>query len=485
MRGLSATRWFIGMLLSMQAAAVSVDQATFKKHGGNLSDVRGSIRDRHVLDELRAHSFSKPWQSVGLIVTGKSWCSATWIGEDGSWSYILTAAHCIAYQGTATPISVTFRGYDASVVAEGAGTAFVPLARFDKPEFPSSTDIAILKLPRRKTPVDDSGAALEQPIFNDSLSELGKTVIFVGYGQWGVGGDVKTDYYPKFGAYRLYGRNLVDGLFEYERLLNAANDLYGPSPRWAAIRPGDSGSAWWQFQNGKPVMVAVSSVAANISSGGTRLSKYVKWIKATYPGARMLSEEKPKGCIVLAGALNISSRRTYCLHAGENSGYSLPKWIYGKKVDVQADSGVRVTLSDWGNLSYNRLASFTGTVENTALQRVKADDGQYLDFSRPRSMRVEAVSNTPLGCVISLVSAEKYCLPLGDTAIHRLPGWIRKHDVFAQADPGAAVVLYDDRNSGHAYSGTVQNHDLQKVRGADGRTIDLSQPTSISVTRQR
>lgn len=481
MRRLFAMWCIAGLLASTQAAAVSVDQATFKKHGGKLSDVRGSIRDRHVLDELRAQSFSKPWQSVGFILVAKSWCSATWIGEEDAWSYILTAAHCIPYQGTATPMSVAFHGYDAAVVAEGAGTAYVPAARLDKPGFEASTDIAILKLPRRKTPVDDSGMPLEQPIFNDAPSELGKTVIFVGYGQWGAGSDVSAGYYPKIGSYRLYGRNLVDGIFEHERLLQASNDLYGPSAHWAAIRPGDSGSAWWQFQNGKPSMVAVSSAAANMSSGGTRISRYVKWIKAIYPGARMLSQERPKGCIVLAGALNISSRRTYCLHAGERSGYSLPAWIYGEKVDVQADSGVRVVLSDWDNLSYNRIASFSGTVENARLQRVKAASGDYLDFSRPRSMKVESIDGQALGCVISLLSAEKYCLAPGDSALRRLPEWMKGHDVFVQADPGVSIALYDERNRGYAFSGTVQNHELKRVLSARGGYMDLSRPTSIAI----
>ena len=124
MRRLFAMWCVAGLLASTQAAAVSVDQATFKKHGGKLSDVRGSIRDRHVLDELRAQSFSKPWQSVGFILVAKSWCSATWIGEEDARSYILTAAHCIPYQGRATPMSVAFHGYDAAAVAVGSGTAY-------------------------------------------------------------------------------------------------------------------------------------------------------------------------------------------------------------------------------------------------------------------------------------------------------------------------------------------------------------------------
>lgn len=50
-------------------------------------------------------------------------------------------------------------------------------------------------------------------------------------------------------------------------------------------------------------------------------------------------------------------------------------------------------LSDWDNLSYNRLAVFTGYTPNSELEAVKAYNGKVLDFSAPRSMRV--VSRSP------------------------------------------------------------------------------------------
>lgn len=79
-----------------------------------------------------------------------------------------------------------------------------------------------------------------------------------------------------------------------------------------------------------------------------------------------------------------------CLPAGESAGYALPEWIKGLDVYVQANPGLSVMLSDWNNLSYGRTASFTGYVSNTNLKNVKADNGEYLNFNQPLSMRVNA-----------------------------------------------------------------------------------------------
>ncbi|KHT50123.1 beta-prism lectin domain-containing protein [Vibrio sinaloensis] len=100
------------------------------------------------------------------------------------------------------------------------------------------------------------------------------------------------------------------------------------------------------------------------------------------------SAEEGVGCIV--------SKETgdkYCLNVGERSGYSLPSFIYEHEVDVYAGAGAGVMLSDWDNLSYNRLAVFTGYTPNSELEAVKAYNGKVLDFSAPRSMRV--VSRSP------------------------------------------------------------------------------------------
>jgi len=99
----------------------------------------------------------------------------------------------------------------------------------------------------------------------------------------------------------------------------------------------------------------------------------------------LASVAEGEGCII-----SLETGEKYCLKVGERSGYSLPSFIYKHEVDVVAAPGTGVMLSDWDNLSYNRLAVFTGYTPNQELESVKAYNGQFLDFSAPGSMRVVA-----------------------------------------------------------------------------------------------
>lgn len=92
-----------------------------------------------------------------------------------------------------------------------------------------------------------------------------------------------------------------------------------------------------------------------------------------------------EGCIV-----SLETGEKYCLKVGERSGYSLPAFIYQHDVDVYAAPGTAVMLSDWDNLSYNRLSVFQGFTPNQELESVTAYNGKIIDFSAPRSMRVVA-----------------------------------------------------------------------------------------------
>ena len=493
----------LGLALSAPACAVSVDRATFERLGGNVRFIADDIWYWGALDKLREYSYAKPWLGVGNMLSGSRICTATWIGEDDRWSYVLTAAHCFREgTGTESPIFQTFRTFTAGVsaaflgsshvIAEGAGTIHVPRERVGLRPIESvrdlTTDIAIVKLPRRMTPIDNAGVPLEKPVLNDAMNESGKTIVFVGYGHWGVGDDVSPSYLPSSGAQRLYARNIAENLPLGEdprgKGLLTLFDPVGPSARWAKLQAGDSGTAWWQFQNGRPVMVAVGNKMWRGGNLAARISANIDWIRRIYPGVRLLSNEQAKGCLVLADV----SRRKYCRDPHEGF-WPLPEWMRGKDIEVQADSGITVMLSDITDLAHNRLAAFTGTVENSALQRVRAMNGRLLNFKRPKTMKVWYSGAQPLGCVISLVSAEKYCLPIGspestDAPVPRvLLAWIRGHDVFVQADPGVSVVLYDEWGNHASFSGMVQHQQLTQVRGASGSMIDLSQPIGISVAR--
>nr|WP_253185509.1 hypothetical protein [Burkholderia plantarii] len=57
-----------------------------------------------------------------------------------------------------------------------------------------------------------------------------------------------------------------------------------------------------------------------------------------------------------------------------------------------------------------KSAEFFGTTDTDRLRHVRSNDGQYRNFSQPNAMRV-TLNSKPLGCIVSLDSAEKYCLP--------------------------------------------------------------------------
>lgn len=196
---------------------------------------------------------------------------------------------------------------------------------------------------------------------------------------------------------------------------------------------------------------------------------------------RVVMDDNALGCII-----SVESNAKFCLPVGKRSGYSLPSWIKGQEVYVQAPEGTAVMLSDWDNLSYNRLAKFTGTVINNDLSKVKAYNGATLDFSRPRSMRVLS-DLTPLGCIISLETDAKYCLPIGKRSGYALPNWIYDHEVSVQASGGAAVMLSDYDNLSYnrlaTFSGTVSNADLVEIRANNNQILDFSSPHSMRVVQ--
>ncbi len=99
---------------------------------------------------------------------------------------------------------------------------------------------------------------------------------------------------------------------------------------------------------------------------------------------RALPAKENEGCIV-----SVETGQRYCLQVGQQSGSSLPDWIVGQEVYVDNGAKAKVLLSDWDNMSYNRIGEFVGNVNPADMKKVKAWNGQYLDFSRPRAMRVE------------------------------------------------------------------------------------------------
>ncbi|KMZ11966.1 Hemolysin-like protein RbmC [Candidatus Burkholderia humilis] len=467
----------VALAMCSSAHAMYIDEATFKYYGGDVSDVANSIKTKN--DALRSLSYQAPWTGVGDI----GGCSATWLGDKDGWSYILTAAHCAGYTAPQTAVNRTFNLPGGRVIASGQGTAYVPTQRVNTPQGMggASTDIAILKLPSRTAPLDAAGRPLEQPILNDALNETGRDVIYVGYGAWGVGMQ-DNGFWSQTGERRLYGRSRIDRVFELDYGIGAAYQPVGPSPSWARVAPGDSGSALWQIRDGKAIIIGTTNGGSSYVTTAARVSKWASWIKSVYPDARFLSNEKPQGCIV-----SVKTGARYCLPVGGSSGYSLPSWIYAQDVYVDAAPGTAVKLSDWDNLSYNRIATFIGTVENAGLKGVRAWSGDTLNFSQPRSMAVVS-DTTPVACIVSMTSAAKYCLPAGQRSGNALPAWIYANEMQVEAPPGLAVMLSDWDNLSYnrvaTFPGFVQNYELKKARAWSGEDLDFSRPKSMRVVQQ-
>ncbi|KAB1505049.1 hypothetical protein [Photobacterium damselae] len=186
------------------------------------------------------------------------------------------------------------------------------------------------------------------------------------------------------------------------------------------------------------------------------------------------------GCIIST----TDHQNKYCLPPGERTEYDLPARIRGVEVYVSAPPGVSVELSDYSNLSYNRLATFVGTVKASQLRQVEAKNGDILDFDRPYSMRVKK-DDTPLGCILSTSTYEEYCLPPGGNSGYALPDWIKGHEVYLRADPRVEVVLSDwsalsyDRIA--AFTGNLSPEKLKHVKANNGEYLDFDHPYSMKV----
>ena len=117
------------LLLPLSSNAVVVNENIFTHNGGDLNNVRESIKFAN--NNLREQSYSKEFLSVGKI----DGCTATWLGNDDlGWTYILTAAHCLPYKDQITPIKRTFSSWDGRIIAKGKGYIYVPQKRISRPQ---------------------------------------------------------------------------------------------------------------------------------------------------------------------------------------------------------------------------------------------------------------------------------------------------------------------------------------------------------------
>lgn len=224
---------------------------------------------------------------------------------------------------------------------------------------------------------------------------------------------------------------------------------------------------------------SANPVFASIHCGSNILAaKNLKPAKQNLATSIVSTFDKPKACIV-----NIETNEEFCLEDGQKVS-SLPAFVHKKPIYVRAPQGLQVMLSDYTNLSYNRIATFNGTVEHEKLKKVLAKNGHYLDFSKPRSMRVFS-SKEALGCIVSLIDQSEYCLSANERSDYKLPSFIYKHPVYIKAAPGVAVVLSDWPNLSYRrtaqFTGHTSHQELMEVKADNGHYLNFSKPASMKV----
>lgn len=279
----------VPFMLCVNAHAIVVSDNVFLANGGDLQNVRGTIAV--AMEPHRRKSFEPQFLAVGDI----GGCTATWIGDsrDRQWSFILTAAHCLGAVGVPSgPITKSFGDWIGRTVAKGRGTYHITELRFpiQNGHGGASTDIAVLKLPKRADILDHAGNRVPRPTLYDGSAELHNGVWFVGYGSWGTGtGDSNGGYVPASGPRRAAAASVISDIFERDHGVGANFEPQTSANAWSRVAPGDSGSAWWQQFNGQWAIVATTNGHHATLSTGARVSKYVDFIKKVYPDAVFFS----------------------------------------------------------------------------------------------------------------------------------------------------------------------------------------------------
>jgi len=287
-----AARWLAGSFASIcfasSANALIISDDVFTRNGGSFSNVPGTIAK--AMAPLQEASYSPQFLAVGAI----GGCTATWLGDtpDGASSVFLLAAHCVE-EVVGGKITIGFSDWSGKMSAGGAGKFVLGPYRQTIPSGMggASTDIALVTLPRVAPIFDKAGVAIPQPVLYDGSDELNEPVWFAGYGLWGTGTTGPNQAYAMDSTMRrAAAASQVTSIFESDFGIGASFNPKVAGDFGTRVASGDSGSAWWQQQDGQWVIVATTNGQGDMSSTGARVSKYVDWIRSIYPQARFSSD---------------------------------------------------------------------------------------------------------------------------------------------------------------------------------------------------
>lgn len=265
-----------------------ISEFMFLNNGGDLNNISGTIATAN--EPLRKKSYDPAFNAVGQL----SGCTATWLGDDDKWVYILSAAHCTKATSEVMATNAAFYNDDKKTII-GSGMSSTVHTVPQRIKVPlgyggASTDLEILKLAKLADYLDAHGKKVIKPVLYDGNEELNKPVEFVGYGSWGVNITSNGGYFPTSGVRRLTSMSVIDSIFESDHGIGAGYEPVKESPKWGRVASGDSGSAWWQEHQGIKTIIAVTNGNGNTSSTGSRISQYIDWIKSVYPDVDILSE---------------------------------------------------------------------------------------------------------------------------------------------------------------------------------------------------
>ncbi|WP_345828331.1 carbohydrate-binding protein [Erwinia sp. HDF1-3R] len=275
-------------VISLNAHSIAISDEMFEKNHGKTTDVKGTIKQAYA--PLVKKSNMLPFQAVGRTTAG-GYCTATWLGEEGDKTYILTAAHCISNNNVlSAPWNGTFYDRNGQAIASG-GVSYIHPYRINRPEGfgGASTDVSVIVANKIKPMLDDRGQKIQGPWLYDGEDEINKVVDFVGYGTWGTQNELYNDNY--FSERRAWGQSYINGIWEEEHGIGASFQPQNNPMAWAGVRAGDSGSSWWQQQKGFWTIIATTNGQGGNKSTGARVSKYISWIKSIYPDVATLQDK--------------------------------------------------------------------------------------------------------------------------------------------------------------------------------------------------
>ena len=279
------------------------------------------------------------YQAVGEISAGGG-CTATWIGNDASGAWLLTAAHC---GGNPANDSQSFTAWDGlQTYTSPAGS----WTRFDSPDYvpddaPTNFtgeaffDIALMRLDGMAISINDSaGNTVSQPVLYSGTAEQGELVTWVGYGVRGTGligqqDDVNDDFtnVGDWGAGRAAAQNIIDTvrddgtdtelLFDFDD----PDDLPNPTVNGfeGHLSSGDSGGGAFLTIGGATVLAGVvSESGAEFYVDGTgagenaltRVSGAQSFISSNFSGAQFSAVPEPSAFLFLGlGGVLMGLRR--------------------------------------------------------------------------------------------------------------------------------------------------------------------------------